>query len=167
MGIETALMGAGIGLQAYGAYQNSEATAVAYAAQAQVNRNNAMIADWQAEDALARGDRDASNVRLRARQLKGTQRARMAANGVDLGTGSALNILADTDYFADIDAGTVKDNAAREAWAIRNQAMGFRAEANLLQSRSDSESPFLAGATSLLGSAGRVASQWYTPTRKT
>lgn len=168
MGIETAvlLQGVGAGAGAYGAYSNSQATKTAYAAQAQVAENNATIAGWQAQDALRRGDRAASASRMRTNQMKGAQRARLAANGVDLGEGSALNILTDTDYFGDVDIDTIKDNAGREAWAIRNQAMGFKNEASLMQSRSDSEKPLMAAGTSLLTSAGKVASTWYTPAGK-
>jgi hypothetical protein len=166
MGIETALNPfqlAGAGLQLSGAYGSSKASKAAYEQQAQVARNNAQLAEWQAQDALTRGQRAASAVRMKGAQLKGTQRATMAANGVDLGVGSALRILADTDYLAGMDAGTALDNAAREAWAIRNQAAGFTAESNLLQSRADAEKPWMAAATSLLGSATRVAPQWYRP----
>jgi hypothetical protein len=154
---------AGMALQAYGSYQNSKATQSAYGAQAQVNRNNAQIAEWQAQDAITRGQQSASRIRMKSNQLKGTQRAGMAANGVDLGTGSALRILSDTDLFKEIDANQAIDNAAREAWAIRNQAQGYNTEASLLQARADRESPLMAGGTSLLTSAGKVASNWYTP----
>ena len=153
-------------MQAVNVYDNSKANKAAYGAQAQINANNAQIARWQAEDALKRGDREASRSRMKTHQLKGTQRARMAANGVDLGVGSALNILNDTDFFGEIDATTIEDNAAREAWAIRNQAQNFASEASLLRSRADSESPWMAAGTSLLTSAGRVAANWYTPPKK-
>ncbi|HSV48364.1 MAG TPA: hypothetical protein VLJ58_21425 [Ramlibacter sp.] len=143
------------------AYSGSKAAKGAYESQAQVARNNATIAGWQADDALARGDRAASAVRMKTSQLKGRQRATMAANGVDLGAGSALNILDDTDYFGEIDANTVKDNAAREAWALRNQAQGFTYEAGAAQARASNESPLLAAGTSMLTSAGRVADRWY------
>lgn len=161
----TTIAAVGMGVQAYGAYSNSKASKAAYGAQAQVNHNNAQIAEWQAEDALARGDQAASRVRTKYDQLKGTQRATMSANGVDLGTGSALSILSDTDYYGQVDANTTLDNAKREAWALRNQAAGYTAEANLMQSRSDAESPMLAAGTSLLTSASRVAGSWYTPSK--
>lgn len=172
MGIETiigptlgaaapALQLAGVGLGAAGAYSSSRNTKSAYQAQAQVAKNNAIIAGWQAEDALVRGDRAASVSRSKTRQLKGSQRAALAANGVDLGEGSALNILTDTDYFGEMDANTITDNAAREAWAIRSQASGYSAEASMLSSRASSEQPWLSTATSLLTSAGRVADRWY------
>lgn len=161
MGIETALMIGGAGLNAFSAYNSSRNAKSAYEAQAQVARNNEMIAGWQAEDALARGDRQASEVRMKSRQLKGRQRATMAANGIDLGTGSALEILTDTDYFGEIDANTVKDNASKEAWALRNQARGFSYEASMAKARAGAESPLLAAGTSLLTSAGRVSDRWY------
>jgi hypothetical protein len=154
---------AGMAMSAVSAMQGSQANKDAANTQAGVSRNNAQIAEWQAQDAILRGSRSASVSRMRSNQLKGTQRAAMAANGVDLGQGSALQILSDTDYFGEIDALTIKDNAAKEAWALRNQAGGFTAEANLMQSRADKEKPWLAAGTSLLGSAGKVASSWYSP----
>lgn len=167
MGIETmtmvqGLQAGGAALGAVSAYQASSATKQAYDTQAQIAGNNAQVAGWQAQDAITRGARSASASRMRSHQLAGTQRARMAAQGVDLGVGSALEILTDTAYFGEVDAGTITDNAAKEAWAIRQQAAGYRADASLLKTRSDSESPLLAGGTSLLTSAGRVAGGWYT-----
>lgn len=154
---------AGMALSAYSSLKGSQATKDAYGMQAGNSERNAQVAEWQAQDAVRRGAVSASDQRIKNNQLKGSQRARMAANGVDLGQGSALQILADTDYFGELDSGRIKDNAAKEAWAIRQQAAGYNADAALLQSRSDSESPWLAAGTSLLTSAGKVASNWYTP----
>lgn len=153
---------AGMAMSAVSAFKGSAATQTATGMQSQVAANNAQIAEWQAADALVRGDRAAIRSRMQTHQLKGTQRARMAANGVDLGVGSALNILSDTDYFGDVDVDTIKDNAGKEAWALRNQAGNYRSESSLLQSRSDSEKPWMAFGTSLLTSAGKVASTWKT-----
>jgi len=174
MGIETAAFStaigavapaiqvAGAGLSAATAFSNSRSTRSAYEAQAQVARNNAVIAGWQADDALARGDRAVSLQRSKTRQLKGAQRAAMAANGVDLNQGSALNILSDTELFGQMDADTIADNTAKEAWALRNQAAGYTDAAAAAAARASSESPLMATAGSLLSSAGRVAGRWYT-----
>jgi hypothetical protein len=151
----------GMAMSTMGAYSNSRASKAALEAQAQVAANNRQIAQWQADDALKRGDRAVSRSRMRTNQIKGTQRASMAANGVDLGVGSALNILVDTEYFGEVDAGTIKDNAAKEAWALRNQAANFGSESELMRSRADAEKPWMAAGTSLLTSAGRVAGSWY------
>lgn len=153
--------GVGAGLSAGTAYNNSEATQAALNAQAQINRNNAVVAGYQAADSERRGAIAASNVRIKARQLKGAQRARLAASGVDLGTGNAADILTDTDYFGEVDAATTLDNAAREAWGYRTQAQNFQSESDLLRSRAKAEKPWLAAGTSLLSSATRMAPGWY------
>jgi hypothetical protein len=155
------LQTAGAAMSAVSAFQQSKGAKDAYGIQSQIAGNNATIAGWQAQDALARGEREASRVRMRGNQMKGRQRAALAASGVDLGTGSALEILTDTDFFTDVDASTIKDNAAREAWAIRNQAANFNYESELLGLRSDRENPWMAAGTSLLTSAGKVAGSWY------
>lgn len=148
---------------ALGAASNSSAAKAAYNSQAQVADNNATISEWQAQDALARGGRDVMAARRRTRQLRGRQRAGLAASGVDLTTGSAEQILNDTEYFGEVDVNTLQDNAAREAWALRNQASGYKSQAGLMKARADAESPFMAGMTSLLTNAGKVASNWYGP----
>ncbi len=154
---------AGAGASALGAFKGGQNNKGAYQAQAQVAQNNALIAGWQAQDAMARGDRAAHVSGSKTRQLKGSQRAALAANGVDMTEGSALNILTDTDYFGAIDAGTIKDNAAREAWMLRNQAAGYTAQAGMLNDRASDESPWQAAGSSLLTSGGRVAERWYSP----
>jgi transposase InsO family protein len=161
MGIETGMMLFGAGMSAYGAYNSSQQTKNAYNAQGQVAENNAKIAEWQAQDAVRRGDVAASRQGIRTNQVKGAQRAALAANGVDLGVGTALNIVSDTDYFGQVDRATILDTAAREAWGYRTQGANYDANASLLRSRADAESPLMAGATSFLTSATKVAGTWY------
>lgn len=158
----------GLGLQvaggvtnAMGAYGQSKATKQAYDAQATVNRNNATIAEWQAQDALMRGGKAEQTQRLKTAQLAGSQRAAFAARGVALDEGSALNILNDTEYTGNLDAITIRDNAAREAWGHRVQGANYTSDANLLSARASAESPLLAAGGSLLTSAGSVADSWY------
>lgn len=150
-----------------GAYNSSVGAKNAYNAQAQVAANNATIANWQAGDAIARGQKNAAQVGIRTNQLAGDQRAALAANGVDLSVGSAVHIQEDTDYFGKIDANQVVDNAAREAWGYRTQADNFTGNAAMLRARADAESPWLAAGSSLLGSATRVAGSWYSMDKAT
>lgn len=151
----------GMAVQAVSSYQSSQANKAAANAQAQVQANNAQMAEYQAEDAIARGDQAAQAQGMRTNRLKGTQRAALASNGVDLGVGSALQIQTDTDYFGQVDKTTITDNAAREAWGYRAQGANFDANASILRGRANAESPWLAAGTSLLGSATKVASSWY------
>lgn len=146
---------------AYGAYNKSKADKTAYETQAAVARNNAEYSESQARDAIRRGQVAENDVRRRTAQLEGSQRARLAANGIDLGEGSALNILMDTAFFGENDALNVRDNSNREATALRTQGSNQTAAANLYQTRADSESPFSAAAPTLLTGAGLVADSWY------
>lgn len=146
---------------ATGAADSVEAQASADTYQAGVAENNARIAGYAASDALYRGQVAAERSQSATAQKKGSQRARFAANGVDLSQGSALNILTDTDYIGALDANTIKDNAAREAWSDTIQQNNDSSNAAVLRARADSASPFSAFSSTLLTGAGSVASSWY------
>lgn len=152
---------AGTGMQAFGAYQTAQAQQASSRYQARVAENNAKIGEWQAQDALRRGEQAETDQRRKAAQIKGAQTASMAARGIDISTGSALNILSDTDYLGEIDALTIRDNAKREAWGHRVGAQNDTNNASMLRASADSISPLGAGATSLLTSAPQVARNWY------
>src|SRR3989304_857124 len=113
----------------YSAYRKSQGEALGYEYQSAVSRNNAQLAEWQAQGALMRGAGAGGKGRLRPAQLKGTQEAVIASRNVALDEGSALNILADTGFMGQRDALTVRDNAAKEAWALREQAKGTMSNA--------------------------------------
>lgn len=158
----------GLGLQIAGMFTGagaskdaSEATKKGYEFQSAVERNKAQVAEWQAQDALERGSNARGRQQLKTAALKGSQRARLAAAGQDLTEGSAFNILADTDYMGGMDERTITDNAEKEAWALRETARTGMSNAAFLQARADSESPSGSMFTSLLGSAGTVATNWY------
>lgn len=140
---------------------------------------NARIAELAAQTELRRGQREEQNSRLKTAHVKSAQRAAMAANGIDLGSDSALNVLTTTDVMGEIDANTLQANAVRSAWGYRVQATNYQTEAasaslqgKILATNSanealvksaaaDSISPFGSAASSLIGNAGSVASSWY------
>ena len=149
VGTMAALSLASAGISAHGQYQQGKATQ-------QTARNNAQLAEAQARDAQLRGEQQVQEVNRRAASLKAAQRASLAARGVDAGYGTAADIQDQTDFFAATDSATARSNAAREAWSLRNQATGYRTQA-------DSVNPGLTAGTSMLGAVGQVASKWYTP----
>ncbi len=112
------------------------------------------IADLQARQAILSGQIQEQNSRLASGALYGRERAQLGANGVQLGSGSALDLLASTKYLGDRDAATIHDNALRTAWGYKTQAAFDRSGAGAI-------SPGFTAFTSLLGSAGTVASSWY------
>lgn len=153
-------------LGAKGSYDSAKASKQAYAIQASIARQNAMIAGQQARIALANGQTAEGNVRLRTAQVFGAQRAAMAANGVDLGEGSPSDVLTTTAFMGERDALTVRDNAAQQAWGYRVQGVNASNNARLLDDAGDAVSPGMAAAGSLLATAGSVAGQWYGTEKK-
>lgn len=148
-------------LGAKGAYDSASANKDSLAIQALMSRQNAQIAEQQAQLAIQNGQVAEGNTRLRTAQIFGTQRASMAANGVDLGEGSPNDVLTTTAFMGERDARTVADNALRQAWGYRVQGVNATNNANLLDNASDAVSPGLAAGGSLLATAGSVASTWY------
>lgn len=162
-----AMTAAGAVAGASAARSKAESDKNAYEYQAAVNRNNAQYAEMQAADALQRGVRTEQTQRLKTAGLKGTQRASLAARGVALGEGSPLAILQDTEFMGEMDVQTIRGNTEREAWAFRQQAMNYQAEAGLLESTASAIDPNRAAITSLLSGGGQVAGSWYKYQRRT
>jgi len=148
-------------MSAYSAYNQAKQQKAAYNYQAGVNRNNAMIAEWNAQDIARRGETDLINQRQRTAALAGTQRATFAGRGIDMSEGSALNILTDTAYLGEQDAMTVQDNTAKNVWSAKIQAQNEREGAKLNEIAASNQKPGLAAGISLLGSAQQVSSSWY------
>lgn len=80
---------------------------------------NAKIAEVQAKDAEQRGAIAEEEQRNRVKSILGTQRATFGANNVVTNSGSPLGILSDTAQYGEVDALTVRNNAAREAFGYR------------------------------------------------
>lgn len=110
---------------------------------------------------VANGYQEEMNARLQTGQVKGSERAAMGANNVDMTTGSALNRLVSTDYVGEANAQQIRLNAARSAVGYRTDALNYQMRAGMDKAGASGISPFLTGATSLLGSATNVASNWY------
>src|SRR5437667_4975506 len=90
IGIAASVIGTGIG--AIGAIQSSRAQAAAANYQSQVAANNAQIAQQNAALAAQTGQAKAEATGLRNREAIAAATAAIAANGVDVNTGSALDV---------------------------------------------------------------------------
>ncbi len=129
--------------------------------QAELAKINARLAESSAQSILLQGQQQIGALTLSAGQLKGRQRASLAANGVSLGEGNAAEIQASTDIMKTIDANTLEANAVRSAWGARSEATNYQIEALSAKASASGINPFASFATSLLGSAGSVAQSWY------
>ena len=146
---------------AIGSYYSAQTQKSNLKFQADMAEISARMSEQSAQSALMQGQRQAGAVSMRAGQIKSSQRAALAANGVDIGTGSAAELQASTDIMKEIDMNTAEANAVRAAWGYRTQAVNAQNEASMRRASADSMSPFGAMATSLLGGATAVAGNWY------
>lgn len=138
---------AGAGLSAYGQYQQAQAAKDA----ANYNRKAAEI---QAADARDRGVYEQEALGRKVGAMRGQQRANMAANGLDITSGTPAAVLEQTDYYGLEDQRTLATNIEREA-------SGFSNRARLAGMQADSIDPTTSAAGSLLTNAGSVADKWY------
>lgn len=141
---------------ARGAYVQSKAAQGQANYQAGVARNNATMAEYAAKDAIERGGEAANRSNQQYRQLRGKQVVTMAANGIDIGEGSAQSILDDTDTLASIDATTIRNNAARQAWGYQVEGQNYSSSAGMYDATAKAESPWMSAGASLLGGAAQV-----------
>ena len=162
-GVMIALTVASAATSAYAAKQQADATTAANEYNAKVARNNQELADQAAADAIKRGKVEAQLKQQETAALKGRQLTALAANGVDVGSGSAVDVTSNTDALGKFEELRIRSNAQREALGFQTEGMNYAAKAGL-ESYS-AQSAQAAGKTavfsSLVGGASKVAGQWY------
>lgn len=156
-----ALQAGGAAYSTVGSFYAAQSQKTALDGQAAVDDINARTAESTAESALYQGQQQEISARLKTAQLKSSQRASMAANGIDLGSGTATNILTTTDTMGEIDANTIAANAVRSAFGYRTQATNFQNDALMKRATASAISPISSAVGTLLTSGGQVAGNWY------
>lgn len=134
----------GTGMKAFGQIQAGNQ-------QDKMLHRNADIADLQAKDAIQRGAIDQKKMRRQTEQVIGKQRVNMAAQGVDINKGSAVDVVADAAYLGELDALTIKNNAAKEAWGYKTQADDLRYRGRLAKKEGE-----MGAFNTILGGAGSM-----------
>lgn len=102
-----------------------------YNYQAQVDRNNAKIANQNAANERQSGLEEARLQRMKTVQNIGAQQAAMASNGIDITSGTALDTIEDTATAGELDALMTMYNSERTAINYEQQASNFNNQANL------------------------------------
>jgi hypothetical protein len=157
-----ALGAAGGAVSLFGALTKANNTAIADNAQANQLTTNATNAEQAAASAITTGIATAADTQTKGAQTVASQRAAMAANGIDVNAaGTAQNVQASTQYVTDQNVQTINANAARAAMGYTQQSQSDVSNAAAYRAAASSVSPTLSGATSLLTSATGVASNWY------
>jgi len=135
---------------------------------------NAQIADENARDIQAAGQREVGRYTMQAGAEKARNKVAQAASGVRLGKGSAAEVIASGDILAKIDRYNIEANIARsvaqarmQATDIRNQGLMAGASAENVRASHRSINPYTGVTTSLLSNAGTLAQEWrYAQRRK-
>lgn len=122
---------AGSALGAVSSYQQGKAQAAAANYKAQVERQNQRIALENAAMERQEGLEEARRQRMATLQEIGKQQVGLAANGVDVGYGTSLDIIEDTAMLGELDALTIEYNSEKRARNYDMQAYNFANEANL------------------------------------
>jgi hypothetical protein len=146
--LSLAATAAGGVMSAMGAYNQNQAAANAAAYNAKVASNAAQFSKQQGEIRAEAADRQTA-------ALLGRQKAGFAAGGVDVNSGSPLDIQTDTVRFGRLNSLTIRNNAAREAWGYQSGANLQTAEAQGYQQAAP-----MAAAGSLIGTAGEVGGRY-------
>lgn len=129
--------------------------------QAGVDKNNQTISERNAADARERGKIDERAHRVKISQLKGRQRASMGASGIELDSGSALDILSDTAEIGELEALTIRNNAERDAVNFENQAANYGVSSRnaIIGGKAKKSAANLAAFGTLISGGGKAAGQ--------
>lgn len=105
------------------------ATAEQHDYQSKVAANNAELSREQARDSEERGLQEQIRQAREIAAVRSAQIAQFAASGIDTSSGSALELVGDTNYFGMLDQQMIRENAGREARGFNLQAQNFQQEA--------------------------------------
>ena len=153
----------GTGVSMYGQEQQASAQAASASYAAKVASNNQILANNEAQDAIARGQVADQQKANQTAQLIGRDRAASAANGVDVNSGSAVALQSDSAGAGELDQLTITSNATREAAGYTNEGINYQnqASADEASSKNDLQAGNLSAVSTVVNGAGGVASQWY------
>ena len=108
-----------------------------------------------AVDANQRGAVLAGLARMRGSKLASQQQVAFAAGGVDSSVGTAADVIAETALMTELDADTISNNAAREAWGHKKTVDNLKVKRT--QSEARSRAAQEKGVLDMVGSLGDFA----------
>lgn len=147
---------------AQGAAKSAQAQSGQMLYQAGLSQLNAQIAEQNAIYTQQQGERQAAKYGLGARQQIGQITADKAASGLDVGSGSAKQVIDSQHLVAEMDMDQIRSNAAKAAYDYRTQASADRSQAAMdwLGARDVKAAGQTNVLGSLIGGASSVADKW-------
>ena len=120
-----------------------------------VGNANARVQQFMADQAREIGEADVAEQKRITAAISGKQAAGFGAGGGEINTGGAVQILADTAQFGELDVLRIRNNAERQAFALESGAAISRAEG-----KNAEITGFLSAAGTLVVGGSTVASRW-------
>ena len=129
--ISAGLAVAGTAVSVIGTLNQGAAAAAQRSYQAQIARNNAIVANQMADAEIKAGVREAEMKSLETGARMGKLKAAQAASGVDVNTGSTVDVQTSERMLGALDADTALTNAQTRAYGYRSRAANLVAEGGL------------------------------------
>ncbi len=147
------LSAASIASSAIGAVSQSKAASASAKYNAQVQANNATIAQNNATLAGQEGAANAAIEQQKTRANVGAIKAAQSANGVDVNSKSSLDVRSSAAQLGELNAITIRSNAARDAYRYQTAASGSTAQSELNKSeaKSDTAAGYIDAGSTILG----------------
>lgn len=171
IGVVSAVAGAATAITtgvvgAISAKQQGEQQQAYYNYQAQVAQENAKIAQSNAALERQQGIEESRLQRIKTAQAIGSQQTAMAANGIDVTQGTAVDVIEDTAAMGELDALQTRYNYERKAIQYEQQANNFSNQSNLdviagQNAYSAGKMNALASGIDGVSKAASVASKWF------
>lgn len=147
-------------VQMGGQFVQGQAAATQASYEAQIAKTNEALANEQAKDSIDRTKVEAQRRQREGAQLAGQQQAAMAANGVDLNFGSAMDVQRDTQMFTNEDVGQIYRGGFEEQRGFLIDAANYRMseKAQKAKGKAAKIGSYLAMAGTALGAASQITS---------
>lgn len=160
IGLGTSLLGGVTG--AVGAYTQGKAAAASAKYNAAVASDNALQAKSNSVLAAQSGEAQAGIQEQKTRANVGSILANQGASNIDVNSGSNVDVRSSASELGELNALTVKSNAAREAYGYQVQGVGFQNQGALdkAEASNDTSAGTINAASTFLGGAGSAAGNY-------
>ena len=126
----------GGGLQAISSITQGNAASENAQFQSEIAKQNQKIGNMNAQQATQVGEAQTEQQQQKTRATVGAIQAAQGASGIDVNSGSAVDVRSSASELGELDALTIRSNAARTAYGFEVNAQNQGAEAELLQQES-------------------------------
>jgi hypothetical protein len=165
----TAIAGVGMGASAggsllgfLGAKQEGAAQSQMYQYQGGIAQLNKKIALQNADYAREVGEQESVRYGMKARFAEGKTKAAQGASGIDLGSGSSVDVRTSQHDIAQMDLATIRNNAARKAYGYEVEGVQDEAQSNLygMAASNAEKAGNIKAMGSLISGVSSVSSKW-------